>query len=152
MIDESLLLKHRFFRDIGEPLLGYIAGCAEQVSYPADTQLLAQGQPAHSMLAIEHGKVGVGIHVPQRGFVTIETVQAGEIVGWSWLFPPYEWSFDAITTTDVSGILVHAQCIQPHLNDDPAVGLEFVERISKVMQDRLHSARLRLLDMYGDHE
>lgn len=103
MIDESLLLKHRFFRDIGEPLLGYIAGCAEQVSYPADTQLLAQGQPAHSMLAIEHGKVGVGIHVPQRGFVTIETVQAGEIVGWSWLFPPYEWSFDAITTTDVSG-------------------------------------------------
>ena len=57
--------------------------------------LFREGDPADTFYLVRHGSVALETFVPARGPVMIETLEAGEVVGWSWLFPPYRWHFDA---------------------------------------------------------
>jgi CRP/FNR family transcriptional regulator, cyclic AMP receptor protein len=80
----------------------------------------------------------------------IETIDAGEVVGWSWLFAPYRWHFDAragslVRATSFDGVCLRAKC-----ESDPKLGYELMSRFAQVMIRRLQWTRLRLLDVYGD--
>ena len=146
------LEQHPFFETMPLDVVERVARCSARVDLSEGARVLTQGEPANSFLAVQHGRIAVGVHVPDRGFVTIETVQRGEVLGWSWLFPPHRWSFDAVVTAPAQAIRVNAACIRPYLEEDPAAGFAFVTRIARVMEDRLHSARMRLMDLYGGHD
>ena len=57
-------------------------------SSPA-TQLMREGDPADEFFVIRAGAVALETDVPGRGAVTLETLHDGELLGWSWLVPPY---------------------------------------------------------------
>ena len=143
------LRQHRFFATLPGEMVERMAGCTEPRDYPAGHELMTAGRQADTMFAVKHGRLAVGVHAPGKGLVTLETVQAGEIVGWSWLFPPYRTTFDVVSVTPVSGLLLHAACIRPYLDEDPVAGLELMRNVGAVMEDRLESAGIRLLDLYG---
>ena len=64
----------------------------------------------------------------------IETIDAGEVVGWSWLFPPYRWHFDArAVDADVRAIAFDGACLRGKCEDDPALGYELMKRFAQVM-------------------
>lgn len=143
---------HPFFETMPMDMLERVAGCARKVEFDRGEQILVEGEPANSFLAIQHGRIAVGVQVPHRGFVAIETVQGGEVLGWSWLFPPHRWFFAAEVVAPVRGIQVNAACLRPWLQEDPRAGFEFVTRVARVMEGRLQSARMRLIDLYGRHD
>lgn len=145
------LQTHPFFADLPTDLLTLVSQHAAPFEADAGGLLLQQGQPADAFFAIESGRVAIAVHAPQKGLVTIETVEPGEIVGWSWLFPPHRWTFDAVAQTEVGGIRIDACALRPRLAEDPRNGYALLGGISAVMADRLQSSRLRLLDLYGDH-
>jgi CRP/FNR family transcriptional regulator, cyclic AMP receptor protein len=69
--------------------LDLIAGCASNTGFDAGERLFRQGGAAEVFYLVRHGLVAIETHIPNRGELTIETAGPGEIVGWSWLLPPY---------------------------------------------------------------
>jgi CRP-like cAMP-binding protein len=99
---------------------------------------------------VRHGSVAVETFVPARGPMMIETIEAGEVIGWSWLFPPYRWHFDARALTQVRATSFDGACLRGKCDSDPALGYTLMSRFAQVLIERLQWTRLRLLDLYGD--
>src|SRR5262249_16125252 len=113
-------------------------------------QLLAKtDDPANEFFAIRYGRVSVELHSNERGPLILQTVEAGDVVGWSWLFPPYRWKFDVRAVEEVRAISFDGECLRGKCERDPAMGYYFIKCFAQVFMERLESARLQLFDLYG---
>ena len=126
-----------------------IAGCAQNTRYDAGNYLFREGDAADQFYVVRQGAVALEIHVPAREAVIIETLHTGDLVGWSWLFPPYRWSFDARAIEPVAAIAFDGACLRGKCQTDHDLGYELMQRIAQVIIERLQATRLRLLDVYG---
>jgi CRP/FNR family transcriptional regulator, cyclic AMP receptor protein len=88
--------------------------------------------------------------VPGRGGLTVQTVDEGDVVGWSWLFPPYRWHFDARALDSVRAVAFDGACLRRKCDEDNSLGYELLGRFSPVMLERLQATRMQLLDVYGN--
>ena len=111
--------------------------------------LFRDGDEANTFYVLRHGAVALETFVPARGPVTIETLETGEVLGWSWLFPPYRWHFDARALSLVRATAFDGACLRGKCEADPALGYELMSRFAQVAIERLQWTRLRLLDVYG---
>jgi CRP-like cAMP-binding protein len=129
--------------------LALLAGCAANVRFEAGDMLFREGDQADTFYVVRHGSVALETFVPARGGMTIETIEAGEVIGWSWLFPPYRWHFDARALSQVRATAIDGACLRGKCEDDPALGYDLMKRFAQVLIERLQWTRLRLLDVYG---
>ncbi len=143
------LATHRFFEAFPEDLRRRLAQCANNVVFDAGAVLCTEGTPAKSFFALRAGRVNVGVYVPSKGLVTLETLQSGDIMGWSWVLPPYRWHFDAVAVEQVRAVELHADCLLPYFEENPAAGYHLMTAVARIMEERLESARIRLLDLFG---
>jgi CRP-like cAMP-binding protein len=146
---ETLLAEQPFFKDFAPEHRALIAGCGKNVHFDAGQLLTRAGEPANHFFAIRHGRASIEIHSAERGPLMLQTVEAGEVVGWSWLFPPYRWTFDVRALEDVRAISFDGECLRGKCDRDPAMGYEFMKRFARVFMERLEATRLQLLDLYG---
>jgi len=98
---------------------------------------------------IRHGSVALEAFDPARGPIMIETIEPGEVLGWSWLFAPYTWHFDGRALTLVGALVFDGVCLRGKCEADPELGYEIMSRFAQVVIERLQWTRLRLLDVYG---
>ena len=147
-IDE-LLEDIDVFRGLSDEHLDLIAGCALNRVFADGDKLLSENEQANTFFAIRHGTVALETYVPQRGAVTIETLHGGDVLGWSWLFEPYRWQFDARATEPVAAIAFDGACLRRKCDEDTQLGYVLMGRFAEVMVERLQATRLRLLDVYG---
>ena len=147
---ETLLADVPVFSDLGARELETVAGCGHNVRFDAGQQLFREGDAADVFYVVRHGSVAVETFVPARGPMMIETIEAGEVIGWSWLFPPYRWHFDARALTQVRATSFDGACLRGKCDSDPALGYTLMSRFAQVLIERLQWTRLRLLDLYGD--
>jgi CRP-like cAMP-binding protein len=148
---EPLLAQHPFFQDLAPGYLQVVLGCAANVRFKAGAFLCREGEAANQFYLIRHGTVALQVFVPQRGPMTIETIEVGEVLGWSWLFPPYRWHFDAQAVELVRAIAFDGQCLRAKCEEDHDLGYDLMQRFAQVMMQRLQATRLQLLDLYGVH-
>ncbi len=146
---DELIADAPVFAGLGPEHLTLIAGCAQNVGFDDNGLLFREGEAADTFYVVRRGRVALELHTPERGGIVIETIEAGEVVGWSWLFEPYRWHFDARAATPVRAIAFDGACLRGKCEDDKELGYELMKRFSQVMIDRLQHARLRLLDVYG---
>ena len=99
----------------------------------------ARATPRTRFYAIRHGSVALEIHVPAREAVIIETLHEGDLLGWSWLFPPYRWSFDARAVEPVRAIAFDGACLRGKCEADHDLGYELMRRIAQVIIERLQA-------------
>jgi CRP-like cAMP-binding protein len=130
--------------------LELIAGCGHIEALQAGHRLFREGDPAETFYLVRRGRIALTTHVPGRGDVVIETLEAGEVIGWSWLFAPYEWHFDARAVEDAGVVAFDGTCLRGKCEADLALGYELMRRFAQVLIDRLQHTRTRLLDLYGD--
>ena len=147
-IDE-LLAEAPTFAGMTAEQLELIAGCAVNEVFAPGAFLLRENQPANRFYVIRRGTVALETFVPHRGALTLETIEAGDVLGWSWLVPPYRTEFDARALEETHAIAFDAACLRGKAEDDPALGYELMRRFVPVMVGRLQATRLRLLDVYG---
>ena len=147
---ETLLADMPVFADLSAGELETVAGCGRNVRFDAGEQLFREGDGADVFYVVRHGSVAVETFVPARGPMMIETIEAGEVIGWSWLFPPYRWHFDARALTQVRATSFDGACLRGKCDSDPALGYTLMSRFAQVLIERLQWTRLRLLDLYGD--
>ncbi|HZR92582.1 MAG TPA: cyclic nucleotide-binding domain-containing protein [Gaiellaceae bacterium] len=148
---DTLLAGVPIFEGLPAETLELLAGCASNVRYSDGEVLFRQGDEANRFYVVRHGLVALETFVPPRGAITIETIQPGEVVGWSWLFPPHRWRFDARALGLVRATAFDGDCLRGKCDADPALGYDLMSRFAQVLIDRLEWTRLRLLDIYGEH-
>jgi CRP-like cAMP-binding protein len=142
------LPEHPFFAGLDPAALELAAGCAVNVHFDPDEFLFHEGDPADTFYVLRHGRVSIQTRTPV-GAVVLDSAHDGDVVGWSWLIPPYTWTFDARATDDVSAIAFDGACLRAKCENDATLGYHLLQRVVQVMSTRLHSARVRLLDIYG---
>ena len=118
--------------------------------FNAGESVCRQGDEANHFYLIRAGKVALEIPVPGRGTVTIQTLGDGEILGWSWLIPPYRWRFDARAVETTRAIAFDGRCLRSKCEEDPQLGYELLKRVVARFGERLDATRFQLLDVYAD--
>ncbi len=144
----DLLDEHPFFADLDAATRELIAGCGINVHVGSDEMILTANEAADRFYVVRRGKVAVEIDSP-HGSIVLETLGAGDILGVSWMLPPYRWTFDARAIDDTSAISIDAACLRAKCDDDPALGYELFKRFAGLVHNRLQATRLQLLDVYG---
>ncbi|MGF1474863.1 MAG: cyclic nucleotide-binding domain-containing protein [Geminicoccaceae bacterium] len=146
---EWIIAEHEFFRDLDPSFSELVSGCAKNVRFDAGSYLFNEGDKAAAFYLIRHGRVGLEIKAPGRVPMRFLTAGEGEIVGISWLVPPYRWSYDAKALELVRAISLDADCLRKKCETDNHLGYELMKRFVPALAKRLHTTRLQLLDLYG---
>jgi CRP/FNR family cyclic AMP-dependent transcriptional regulator len=147
---ESVLADHPFFKDLPQPHLDTVTGCVANIVFQPGEFLLREGTAADNFFVIREGRVAVEVFVPNKGAITVETVEGGDILGWSWLFPPYKAMFDARALNVVRALSVDGACLRTKCEKDPSLGYELLKRFAVLVISRLQAVRMQLLDLYGN--
>ena len=134
---------------LGLPERELIAGCGRNVVVPTDAHLFREGDAADTFYAIRRGRVALELSPPAGAPMMIETLDAPEVVGWSWLFAPHRTQFDARVVSELHAIAFDGGCLRGKCEDDHDLGFELMRRFAAVITDRLQATRMRLLDIYG---
>ena len=145
---EPILSEHPFLRGLKSEYLKILVGCASNVRFNAGQYLFREGEEANSFYMIRHGKVAVEMHAAELGPITVQTVGEGEVLGWSWLIPPYRWRFDARALELTRAIALDGKCLRTKSEDDHDLGYELLKRFSGIIVERFEATRLQLLDVY----
>lgn len=148
---EPIIAEHPFFQGLLPEDIQLLTGCASNIVFKAGETICREGDPANQFFVVRQGKVALEVHTPERGAVVLQTINAGEILGWSWLIPPYQWRFDARAIELTRAIALDGQCLRNKCEANPRLGYELLKRVATVFAERLLATRLQLLDIYGQH-
>ena len=148
-VNAAALSAHPFLRGMSVDQLGMLAKAARDVRFPARHRLFEDGGSAARFWLIQSGHVSLDLHVPGEGPVVIETICMGELLGWSWLFPPYKWAFGAVAATAVEAFEFDAPTVRRLCAADPELGYELNQRITRVLAKRLQATRIRMIARSG---
>jgi CRP-like cAMP-binding protein len=146
---EPILARHPFFQDLPAPHLALLVGCASNVRFAAGEFLFHAGEEANRFFLVREGHVAIEIAPPGGAAHTLQTIGAGNVLGWSWLIPPYRWKFDARTIEPTRALALDGQCLRTKCEADHDLGYELLKRFAQVLEERLQATRLQLLDVYG---
>lgn len=142
-----IIAQHPFFADWDPGALEVVIGCCANHVFKPGSYIYRQGEPADRFYLIREGLVAMEIYVPGRPAISVETLEAGEIMGWSWLFPPYEWSNDARAVETVRTVSIDGACLRRKIESDKTLGYEIYKRFLPIMAKRLLQARLRIVEL-----
>jgi CRP-like cAMP-binding protein len=146
---DELIAEAPAFAEMRAEQLEVIAGCARNQTFEGGEQLMREGEEANRFYVIRRGLVALETFVAHRGALTLETIEDGELLGWSWLVPPYRTHLDARAIATTHTVSFDAVCLRGKADADPALGYELMRRFLPVIVERLQATRLRLLDVYG---
>jgi CRP/FNR family transcriptional regulator, cyclic AMP receptor protein len=146
---EQLIAAAPVFADLSPEQTQLIAGCAVNERVGAGARLQREGDPADRFFLIREGAIALEVTAPGRGTLLIETLHRGEVVGWSWLFEPHRWQFDARAVEATAVVAVDGGCLRGKCEADHELGYQLMRRFAAVLTERLQATRLQLLDVYG---
>jgi len=146
---ESILSDHPFFDGLEDKYMNLVVGCASNVQFDAGEFLFREGAAANHFYIVRHGRVAVEMAPPNKPPMIVDTVEGGQVLGWSWLVPPYQWHFDAHALTLVRAIALDAQCLRGKIETDHELGYEMFKRFFVIAAERLQHTRMQLMDVYG---
>jgi CRP-like cAMP-binding protein len=148
---QNILAEHPFAHGLEDRYLQLLTGCASNVRFDAGELVFREGQEANQFYLIRQGKLAVELFAAGRGAITIQTVGDGDVLGWSWLIPPFRWQFDARAVEPTRALALDGKCLRKKSEDDHSLGYELLKRVAHIMEQRLEATRLQLLNVYEVH-
>lgn len=146
---EDLVREHPFFQGLDAAYIRLIADCGKNVHFAAGDTIFREGEAADFFFLLRAGRVALQTAFPGKSR-TLQTLSAGDVLGWSWLFPPYRWHYDAKALKSVRAVALDGACLRRKCEADPKLGYEMMKRFSRIMLERLQATRMQLLDVYGN--
>jgi CRP/FNR family cyclic AMP-dependent transcriptional regulator len=144
---EADVATHPFLIGMGANHFRLLADCAMRSHFKAGQVIFREGETANRFYLIEHGKVALESSTLGEP-VRIEEIGDGDLLGWSWLFPPYAWHFSARALEDTTAIFFYGTVLREYCEKDNSLGFELFKRMSVVMLRRLQAARQKLLNFH----
>jgi len=146
---EGVLAKHPFFSGLDRRYLETAAGCASNMRFNVGDFIFKQGEEANHFYLIREGKVSLEVFVPGPGGLTVQTLRGGDVLGWSWLVPPYKSMFDARAAEMTLAIVLDGKCLRDKCETDHELGYELLKRVTPILGQGLDATRVRLVDIYS---
>jgi len=146
---ERILAQHPFLKNLEQKYVQLLVGCAVNVRFEAGSFIFREGEDANRFYILRAGRVAVEIHNGGREAITIETLGEGDVLGWSWLVPPYKCHADAQAVELTRAIALDGKCIRDKCQSDPSLGYELMMRIVPLITHQLQATQLQLMDVYG---
>jgi len=143
---ETTLRQHPFFKDLAQEHLNFIVGCSTNVVFKAGDVILKEGESADKFYLVRDGNVAIYIAKPRE--ITIETIHEGDILGFSWLIPPYRYRFSAKAAETTRAVALDGKCLREKCEKNSSLGYTLLKRIVNVLTERLEATRLQLIDIY----
>ncbi|MFE3327058.1 cyclic nucleotide-binding domain-containing protein [Streptomyces sp. NPDC059176] len=140
-----------FLRGLPPEVQDRMISCSHEVSFPPGTRIFDEHDPADRFWIIRTGAVSLDLQAYGRRAATVETLGHGDLLGWSWLIPPYTWHLGAEAFSLVRAHEFDAKAVRGLCDSDPALGLALTRRVLEVVAHRLQATRIRLLDLYAPH-
>ena len=141
------LAGHQFTHGMPADYVATLSGAARHIKVPARHRLFDEGGTADRFWLIQAGQVALDMHVPGRGLVVIETLGMGDVIGWSWLYPPYQWRLGAVAMRPTQAFEVDGPAVREMCAADAGFGYELTRRFLAVVVNRLQATRSRLIDL-----
>jgi len=146
---ETIVVHHPFWQNLHQRYSHFLGECAGTQHFAPQQQIFQTGCEANHFYLIERGRVALETpFIPGKGVMIIQTLEAGEALGWSWLFPPFVWHFGARAIQPTDLVVFDAKFLRQKASEDHEFGYELAMRVGNVMLQRLQATRLQLLD-YG---
>ena len=144
---ERIIAEHPFFAGLESYYVGLLVGCASNRRFEAGTYLFKEGEEANEFYLVRAGKIALEVFAPQRKPIIVSTLSEGDILGWSWLLPPYEWKFHARVVESTRAFALDGKCLRTKCDQNHDLGYELLKRFAQVMEGQLVAAHYQLLDL-----
>ena len=142
---EKIISKHPFLEGMSPHHLRLISDCAMPAHFIANELILREGDPANRFYFLHNGRVSLESQAQGKSRAIIQTIGGGDVLGWSWLFPPHFWHFDARALEPVDALFIYGTPLREECESDHELGYELMKRIASVMMKRLTATRWQLL-------
>jgi len=146
--DLDFLRLHPFSRVLSEPQLERLFRCGTLLSVEAHTFVFREGDPADRLFLIRSGQIALEQYVAGRGNMQMETLRAGDVLGFSWLFERELWTMDARAVEASELFALDGECVHTQMQADPAMGMVIATQLAYQLYQRLQRVRLQRLDIY----
>lgn len=148
----DILGEHSFFQDISKDDLEFIAGCGKNVIFNEKEMIARPGNPADKFYLIRQGHAALILEIPPFKPFIYQTIGENEILGLSWLIPPYRWTVAVQAMQTLKAIEIDGACIREKCEKNPILGFKLMKHLVQILVSREEAARLHLLDVYGNKE
>jgi CRP-like cAMP-binding protein len=148
---EDVLSNHKFLAGMDDRLIQVLASCAAMRQFYPEQYIFRQGEKAEQFYLIRSGQIDVEAFSAFGGPVLIQSLKDGDVLGWSWLVPPYEWRFDARVVKPTEVVALDARDLHGILAVNHELGYELLRRFLVIITERLESERLQMVSLYGAH-
>lgn len=146
---DDILAGHPVFKDFDKETIDLLVGCARNEHFPHGQTIYREGDAADKVYLIREGDIAVEISTAHHEPIIVETLRAGDVLGWSWMVPPYTHMSDARALNDVRAISLDAACMRNKAEQTPALGYQMFRHFVPHMATRFRALRMQLLDVYG---
>lgn len=143
---------HPFLAGMNRKQLALLSDCAMIVTFRKGQEIFREGDLANRFYLIETGSV-ILESVGERGNrVVVDSIGAGDLLGWSWMFPPYLWHFTARAVESTTALFFYGTILREYCEKDPSLGYELLKRMTVVMNRRMQAARTKMLAVYRGNQ
>jgi CRP/FNR family cyclic AMP-dependent transcriptional regulator len=141
---------HPFLAGMNHTQLTLLTDCATSRHFNTNQTILREGEFANGFYLVETGKVALESEVRFGESIAIQIIGAGDLLGWSWMFPPYVWQFTARAIEPTTTLFFYAAILREYCEKDHSLGYELLKRISAVMVTRLQAAHDQMLSLHSN--
>jgi CRP-like cAMP-binding protein len=148
---EHIIGQHPFFRNLEPSYLTLLVSCASNQRFEPGAYIFREGGEANHFYLLRAGHVAIEMMPGRNHAVNVATLTEGDILGWSWLLPPYHWKHHARALDSVRALALDGKCLRTKCEQNHDLGYELLKRFAQVIEQRLEATRLQLLDVYAMH-
>ena len=138
---EDILAEHPVFKGFDSETLALLAGCAMNERFKPGDTIYSEGDPADKVYILREGDIAVHICSPEKEPIIIETLNAGDVLGWGWMVPPYCCMSDARAVSPVRAVSLDAECMRSKCDANPALGYAMFQNWMPHLAARLGGSR-----------
>lgn len=136
---------HPFLRSLPPEHLAVVLHNARQKEFAAGDVILKEGEPANLFYLIESGRIAV--EAGTQEVKNVQTLGPGDVLGWSWLFPPFSWHFTARAMEPTKCLVLDGSYLLVTAEENPKFGFDLMRRISEILVGRLQATRKKLREV-----
>lgn len=145
----DLLAEQDFFSGLDPESIAFLASCASRTRVERGDTLFRHGEDARRFFLLCSGRVSVEVPAIEGPRLEVQSLGPGQVAGWSWLIPPYKWSFQARALEEAEVIEFDGERVRARCEQDPAFGYAMMKRFSALMSERLEAARVRMMEEWN---
>ena len=143
------LKSHKVFSGLGSDALGILADHADERTIAAGELLFKQEDSAENFFILLEGSIEVEVPSIMGPALVVQSLGKDQILGWSWLIPPYKWTFEAKARADSRVLVFDGKSLLQYCEEHNSFGYELMKRFTGLMSERLHAARLKMMDNWA---